>query len=110
MPSAFRSSRGLELMLAPHTKLSDKAPAVAGPFKALGTASEARNRAGRHLWRSGSIFRKQVNDRRRDGHRQDVIHEQLKATLALVFVHIEAIDELYGAFGQHEGGALLDVI
>jgi hypothetical protein len=39
-----------------------------------------------------------------------VIDEQLQAAFALVFIHIETIDELHNAFGGSELTRLLDVI
>src|SRR6185312_1561271 len=42
--------------------------------------------------------------------RQQVIHQQLQAPLALIVVDIEAVDELQGALGESESRFFLDVI
>src|ERR1700738_4184624 len=41
---------------------------------------------------------------------KDVIHQQLQAALALIFIHVEAVNELHGSFGRGEAVGLLDVI
>ena len=47
---------------------------------------------------------------RRRLHRQDVINQQLQPALALVFVHVEAIHKLDGAFRWDEAVAIFDVV
>jgi hypothetical protein len=41
---------------------------------------------------------------------ENVVHQQLQAALPLIFVHIEAVYELDGAFRGDKGLRLLDVI
>ena len=41
---------------------------------------------------------------------EDVIHQQLQATLALVFVDVQPVDELDVTLGRGETIGLLDVI
>src|SRR3569833_248245 len=43
-------------------------------------------------------------------HRQNVVHEELQAVLALVFVYVESVNELHGAFRGHEISGLFNVI
>ena len=49
-----------------------------------------------------------LNVRRRCG--KDVIHQQLQAALALIFIHFQPINQLHGPFRWDEALSLLDVI
>ncbi len=42
--------------------------------------------------------------------RQNVVHEELQAVLALVLVYVESVNELHSALRGHETRRLLDVI
>src|SRR3569833_4049218 len=41
---------------------------------------------------------------------ENVVHQQLQAALPLIFIHIEPVDELHGAFRRGEGLRLLYVV
>ena len=42
--------------------------------------------------------------------RQNVVHEELQAVLALVLVYVESVNELHGTFRGHEAARLLNVV
>src|SRR5207244_10738003 len=42
--------------------------------------------------------------------RQNVVHEELQAVLALVLVYVESVNELHGAFRGHEAAGFFNVI